>query len=595
MRAVLAVALGLVACGRGQTPFRVAAADPATVRRLPAGEVVGGRGRYGSLAWLGIPYARPPVGELRWRAPEPLPPWRGRRDALAFGAACVQYGSRFGGAPGVRPGAIGGDEDCLTLNVWTPDDVAAGERLPVFLWIHGGGNTIGHAGFYDGGHLASAERLVVVTVQYRIGPFGWFRHPALRAGAKDAREASGSFALLDQVRALGWVRDNVAGFGGDPGNVTIAGESAGALNVYALLLAPPARGLFHRAVIESGGLWFDEAMAPAAAAQAPAEIAVRLMTRDDPTHDRAAAERRLAAMAPADVAAWLRARPAHDVLAAYEPMPSGMIQMPLAVEDGAVVPEGAALAALRRADGWNRVPVLVGTNRDENKLFMFAEPELIQRRMWILPRFVDENGYVTSAEYLARVWKAAGADGPASAMEAAEPRVFVYRFDWRDEPTVLGADLSKMLGAAHAFEIPFVFGHFDLGSEGNVIFTRQNEPGRLELSHAMMSYWGEFARHGTPGRGGHGDQPAWEPWGDGRTLVLDAPAGGGVRMVSGVETRERVLADLAKDPRLPRDVDRCRMLRALAEWAHGLTRAEYAARAECAAFPYDGFPWRDRG
>jgi para-nitrobenzyl esterase len=256
-----------------------------------------------------------------------------------------------------------------------------------------------------------------------------------------------------------------------------------------------------------------------------------------------------------------------------------------------VLPAGDPLAALARDGGWNRVPVLVGSNRDENKLFMFAEPALIRRRFWIVPRFVDEAGYQTSAEYLARMWKAAGVDAPATIMARDEPRVFVYRFDWKDEPTILGADLGKMLGAAHAFEIPFVFGHFDLGREGNVLFTRANEPGRLALSKAAMSYWGSFAHAGTPTQSRRDGLAAWEPWGDGRFMVLDSDPGGGVRMASGIETRERVLADLSKDPRLPTDLQRCRMLRALAEWAHGLTRAEYAARAECAAFPYDQFPW----
>src|SRR6185295_4205275 len=152
----------------------VPAADQSTVRHLAAGDVVGGRGRYGSLAWLGIPYASPPVGESRWRELAPAARWTGTRAALAFGPACPQYGSRFGGPPGVQPGAIGGSEDCLTLNVWTPPDAAPDARLPVFVWIHGGGHTIGHAGLFDGGNLAARHELVVVTIQYRLGPFGWF-------------------------------------------------------------------------------------------------------------------------------------------------------------------------------------------------------------------------------------------------------------------------------------------------------------------------------------------------------------------------------------------------------------------------------------
>jgi len=586
---VLLAACALVACRRGQLPYRVPAADPSTVRQPPAGEVIGGAGRYGSLAWLGIPYATPPTGPRRWRAPEPLPPWSGRREALAFGAACAQYGSRFGGAPGVAPGTPGGDEDCLTLNVWTPPAAKAGERRPVLVWIHGGGNTIGHAAFYDGGNLAVTHDLVVVSVQYRLGPFGWFQHPALQAEARDATEASGNFGILDLVRALEWVRDDVAAFGGDPGNVTIAGESAGALDVNALLLASPARGLFHRAIVESGGLWFDEP--PAAprpdgpVVQTPAEIAARLLQRDGKAPDRAGALARLAAMPPAEVGTWLRGTSARNVLAAYQPLSSGMIDMPRVVRDGAVIPAGDPLDALARPDRWAHVPVLVGTNREENKLFMFADPAQVRRVLWVVPRFVDEQTYLVNAEYLGRVWKAAGADAPATAIARSQPDVFVYRFDWRDEPTVLGADLGKMLGAAHAFEIPFVFGHFDLGREGNVIYTSANEPGRLALSKAMMSYWAAFIRQGAPGRGMHDDLPAWQRWSDGRYLVLDSEHGGGIRMAAGSETRTGVLADLERDPRLPTAAERCRTLRALVDWGRAISRADYAARAECAAFP----------
>jgi para-nitrobenzyl esterase len=597
---VVVLLAATVACQRHRAPYRIASADQATIRHLPAGDVIGGEGRYGSLAWLGIPYAKPPVGELRWRAPEPAGRWSGTREALAFGAPCVQYGSRFGGAPGARPGEPAGDEDCLTLNVWTPRAAPAATKLPVFVWIHGGGNSIGHASFYDGGNLAATESLVVVSVQYRLGPFGWFRHPALRAGAATDTERSGNFGTLDLVHALEWVRDNIAGFGGDPGNVTIAGESAGGLNVFTLLLARPARGLFHRAIVESGGLWSDT---PAAAenaaddpepghAQSSSEIALRLLQRDGRARDRADAKTRLAAMPGADVAAWLRAKPAREILTAYKPWPTGMIDMPRVFSDGAALPAGDFRAALERPEAWNHVPVLVGTNRDENKLFMFADPRRVRLILWFLPRVIDEPRYEASSEYLARSWKVAGADGPAVAMTASEPRVFVYRFDWREEPTLLGADLSTILGAAHGFEIPFVFGHFDLGREGSRIFTRANEPGRQALSHAMMSYWAEFARTGAPGRGRGGDLPAWEPWADGRSMVFDTPAGGGVRMTAGIETREHVIADVDADARLPTQRDRCRVFREVADFGRMLTRADYphAGREGCAEFPYDAYP-----
>ncbi len=596
-----------VACSRAPAP-PVGDADPATRRVTESGEVVGGVGRHEAHAWLGIPYAKPPVGELRWRAPRPAEPWQGVREAVTPAPPCAQFGSPFGGVTGVEPGTPAGQEDCLTLDVWTPrfadGRVPKGKaRLPVMVWIHGGGNTIGTSAFYDGGKLATRENVVVVAIQYRLGPFGWFRHAALRDGADDDAERSGNFATLDTIRALEWVRDNIEAFGGDPGNVTVFGESAGATNVYLLLLAPQARGLFHRAITQSGGLQVEDPGraerlsddAEPGAAQSSSEILLRLLQEDGTAEDRAAAKTRLAAMSHDDVARYLRAKSTEDVLLAYPVQPSGMIDMPRVFADEAVVPRDP-LAQLGKRGAHAGVPLMTGTTRDENKVFMFGQPELITRRFWILPRFVDENAYESSAHYLARMWKATGADEPAEALRTAGGKpVYVYRFDWDEEPTILGADLSRMLGAAHGFEIPFVFGHFDLGEEGNVIFTEENEPGRIALSEAMMAYWAQFARTGKPGRGGR-DLPEWQAWDGGQTILLDTPDGGGVRMADLVETREKILADIEQDPRLPERWQRCAVYRDLVLFSRGFDKREYwqVADGACAAFPIEQFPWGKR-
>jgi len=607
---LLLVALLLGAgCARGpEQPIQDA--DPATRRVTPSGELVGGESRHGAHAWLGIPYAQPPVGELRWRAPQAAAPWTQVREAITPAPPCTQYGSTFGGVTEVDPGTPAGLEDCLTLDVWTPrfadGRVPKGKaRLPVMVWIHGGGNTIGTSAFYDGGNLAVRENVVVVAVQYRLGPFGWFRHAALRAGAADAAEKSGNFATLDLIRALEWVRDNVAAFGGDPGNVTIFGESAGGTNVYTLLLAPQARGLFHRAIVQSGGLTTesparaerltDDPVAPGTA-QSSSEIILRLLEADGTAGDRAAAKARLAAMSNEDIASYVRGKSTLDILLAYAPQAdSGMIDMPRVFADGAVIPPDP-LAQLGRSDGHASVPVMTGTNRDENKIFMFGQPELIKRRFWILPRFVDENAYETSAHYVSRMWKATGADEPAGALHAAGgPGVFVYRFDWDEEPVILGADLSRMLGAAHGFEIPFVFGHFNLGEKGNVIFTDDNAPGREALSQAMMAYWAQFARTGKPGRGGR-DLPEWQAWNGEQTILLDSTDGGGVRMADLVETRDAILADIEQDPRLPERWQRCAIYRDLVLFSRGFDKEQYwqVADGACAAFPLEQFPWGKR-
>jgi para-nitrobenzyl esterase len=610
MQRPITCAAALLLIVAGCTRHGIARPDvDASARRVPlSGPVVGFTGQYGSHVWRGIPYADPPVGDRRWRAPDPPRPWTDARVALDYGAPCTQYASPIGGVPG-REGSVVGSEDCLYLNVYAPrvaaDAVPTGAaRWPVMVWIHGGGNSIGQAGFYDGGHLAAAEHVVVVTVNYRLGPFGWFRHAALRAGSGDPAEQSGNFATLDLIHALTWVHNNIGAFGGNPDNVTIFGESAGGQNVFTLLLAPRAKGLFHRAIVESGGLWSSSAAEGENFVDAPDpgdprssnEVLLALLVADGSAPDRAAARARLNAMTATDIARYLRAKSAAEVMAVYTPWPrNGMLEMPKVFRDGALLPDADPMTRFANADGYNRVPVMLGTNRDENKLFMFSDPRWVRQYFWIVPRLRDARLYDVTAEYLAAMWKATGADEPAAALRADNPAVYVYRFDWRGEPTLLGADLGVMLGAAHGFEIPFVFGHFDLGKDGNMLFTEENRAGREALAKAMMGYWAEFARYGAPRRGGGEAQPEWLPWSTGdwapKFLVFDTAAGGGIRAAADDVSVARVLAGLDGDPRLSAPRDKCVVLHDLARWARGFSRAAYAARPECTPYPYDTYPW----
>jgi len=594
---VLLVAAG----GCARPPAERPVADPASQRTTRAGAVAGFVARYGSHAWLGIPYARPPVGALRWRAPEPPEPWTGTRAALALGAPCTQYASRLGGVATARPDTPVGSEDCLYLNVWAPRSAEAhpAAQWPVMLWIHGGGNTIGEGGLYDGGNLAATHGVVVVTVNYRLGPLGWFHHAALREDASKL-ERSGNFALLDLLEALAWVRDNAAAFGGDPSRVTIFGESAGGTNVFALLLAPQARGLFHRAIVQSGVLRITTPAAAEHLASDPepggpnstSEALLRLLRADGTAPDRAGATAHLQALAPREVAHYLRDKSAREILAAYPPIRGvGMIAMPTLVGDGTVLPRERPLERLARADGYQQVPVILGTNRDENKLFLSQDPAWVRRLFCLLPRIRDETRYEATASHLSAMWKATGVDEPAARMRAAQGSgVYAYRFDWDEEPTKLGTDLSRLLGAAHGLEIPFVFGHFDLGPAASFLFTAENEPGRRALAAQAMSYWAEFAHRGTPGRGRSDELPAWTPWDDStpgvpRFLVLDTPEGGGLRMSSETVTRAGVLAAIDGDPRLPAPRDRCTVLRLLATWSTAYTPEDYARREECRPYP----------
>ncbi len=582
-----------------EPPVAVPSSDPATLRHPPAGDVVGSAGHHGGHAWLGIPYAEAPLGTLRWRAPRPLLPWTGTREALAFGASCPQFASSVGGDASAESGTPLGSEDCLTLNVYAPvlTGPAAEARLPVMVWIHGGGNTIGTSRFYDGSRLANEQQLVVVTINYRLGALGWFRHASLREGA-DALDASGNFGTLDQIQALRWVRDNIAAFGGDPDRVTIFGESAGGQNVLVLLTAPAAQGLFQRAIAQSGGSWHSTVAEAENLVSAPepgdphssGEILLRLLVAEGHATDRTSALARADAMPPSELAAFLRAIPPDDLLAAYDGEGIGMYACPRVFREGTVIPTDPLGVRLARADGHHPVPVMLGSNRDEQKLFFFLDPERVRRWFGLIPQARDAQAYHRDAAYRSRAWKVSGVDDPARALVTHQSgRVFAYRFDWDEEPKVFWADLGKLLGAAHGLEIPFVFGHWDLGATGRALFTPENEPGRAALSAMMRSYWAEFARNGDPGRGREGTLPRWSAWQeDGeKYVVLDTPAGGGVRMASRTETLEALAAEILADGSYPSERARCAELAELTTWTRSrFGPAEYraAGNARCAAF-----------
>jgi para-nitrobenzyl esterase len=433
----------MTACAREPAP-RAPVPDPSSHRAPPAGELVGFVGAYGSHVWLGIPFAEPPAGERRWRAPQPAMRWEGVRQALAFGSPCPQIASPFGGVVDQEPGSFAGDEDCLYLNVYAPrfaeNAIPGGaNRLPVMVWIYGGGNLIGHASFYDGGNLAQRQNVVVVTINYRLGPLGWLRHAALRATASDAREASGNFGTLDQILALQWVQENIAAFGGDPDRVTIFGESAGGRNVLALLLSPLAKDLFHRAIAQSGSARDLDAEPAEQFSDAPEpghrnssnEVIASLLVADGTARDRSAARRALEEMRPAEVAAYLRGTSPEALLAAYETEEQeGLADVPNIFGDGVVLPSDLPLERFATPGGFNAVPVMLGTNRDENKIFMFPNPKYVRRWLPILPRLRDEASYNATAAALTAAWKLVGADAPAEAMRRSGwPDVYVYRWD----------------------------------------------------------------------------------------------------------------------------------------------------------------------
>ena len=469
--------------------------DP--VVRTAFGKVGGIAGRVDTWVWKAIPFASPPVGPLRWKAPRDPDSWEGVRERSDYCEPCPQYfldGTRTYGS-----------EDCLYLNIWRPHTEET--DLPVYFWIHGGGNSIGSAGIedYNGANLASRSNLVVVTVQYRLGPLGWFTHPALREGVAGSEEDdSGNYGTLDLIQALAWVRRNIKAFGGDPQRVMIAGESAGAINVLSLLIAPPAQGLFQRAMAESG---IARTSTVAEAEESARRAIVNLLVKDGTAAGTTQAEAYLEGMSASEIEAYLRSKSADQLLGAYEPWAFGMIQIPNVLADGTVLPE-TGYATLEDGTYPGKVPTLIGSNKEELKLFLFADPFFSGR----------DDLYQVVTSYGSDAWKVMGVDQAARRLSSHtdQPAVYAYQFRWgsvrESGKSQLPDPWGSRLGSFHSLEIPFFFGNEALFVVlQHVLFTTANRPGREVLSDAMMRYAAQFAYTGDPNPPGSG-LPEWRPW-----------------------------------------------------------------------------------
>jgi len=366
--------------------------SPSSVRTLSTGDIIGLQGKHRAHVWLGIPYAQPPVGDLRWKAPLRALPWEGRKEMLGYGVQCPQL-AVVANIDVDR--AYVGVEDCLRLNVWAPtyhkDGVpTADEALPVMFWIHGGGNSVGSGGsdlvqIYDGSMMATEQKVIVVSVNYRLGPMGWFFHDALRDTSDTQEDASGNYGTLDLISALGWVQENIAAFGGNPANVTIYGESAGGYNVLSLMASPLAKGLFHRAIVQSGGLniftreqaqipWESQGDNKVMTSQ---EMTANWLVRSGRAPGKSTAMVMQSELEAEELSSWMRNLSLQDIFEIFDASFAGMIDMPLLIGDGYVLPEMSTIEIFSDPTLYANVPVILGTNRDEVALFMAFLPEYV--------------------------------------------------------------------------------------------------------------------------------------------------------------------------------------------------------------------------
>ncbi|ANH67480.1 carboxylesterase/lipase family protein [Mitsuaria sp. 7] len=516
--------LSIAACGGGSDD------PPPTQRATTFGTVAGvdNSASSSTYAWLGVPYAQPPVGALRWMPPVDPAAWTGVRSTQAFGHGCAQGGRYFSPAPGDAPYGLAvregfgkpvGDEDCLTLNVWRP--ATADANLPVLFFIHGGSNISGYSAdpVYNGQTLAKKANAVVVTINYRVGILGWLDLPQLKTG--DKLVDSGNFALLDQMQALKFVKNNIANFGGDPANVTVMGQSAGAVNVWNLLVSPLTAGLFHKAVPMSGGIVNASRATAQKYSQALLEV---IAVADGKAADAVSARTWLATQTSAQIATYLRGLSADQLLKVMLANPQ-LGNAPAPIEDGHVVPVNA-VAALD-AGQYQKVPVLAGNTRDEGTLFanLFGTVtgsgipgfKLSDYDRFGLQFNLDPNATTRPAEadlinaaYLPVTalpfgWNALSAFatnsifvGPVTpqlaSLAAKQPtQVWYYRFDWDEEP----APFNTVYGATHAMDIPFLFGNFG-ANVFSFAYSSANKGGREALSDTMIASLSAFARTGNP-------------------------------------------------------------------------------------------------
>jgi para-nitrobenzyl esterase len=454
------------------------------------------RGAPGAV-FKGIPFAEPPVGPLRWHEPVAIKSWHGVRDASAFGPACSQNG---------RDGPTG-VEDCLYLNVWTHERTPRGSH-PVMLWLFGGANAVGSASnpVFDGSSLAR-RGMVVVTANYRVGVLGFMAHPAL--SAQSSHNSSGNYALLDQIMALRWIRENIAKFGGDPRHVTLFGQSSGSYDLLLLMTSPLAKGLFVNAIAESGQmLSYGGSMPKARAEEIGTHIAADLKAPQGP-----------------EVLSYLRGLPAAQVVAAaakWLPTDLGSDTGLLTNVDGWVLPE---LPARVFADGREMaIPLIIGNNARE----ITPQVSVDELRQQITAKYADLAPRALEAYGLANGGQ--GHDDPllggagsqwmtdivqrCAAITEAEWHAGVKNPTWQYqfERSVPGKEAA---GATHGAEVAFVFGTLDIAGPDTPTFTEADH----KASEQIQEYWTRFAKTGDPNGG---SLPAWPRAGSGSYVAFTA-------------------------------------------------------------------------
>ncbi len=514
------------------------------------------------LFWDDIPYAKPPINELRWKAPRKI----SNSTNLILPKEknfCVQRPSSLGGPGG--DGLMVGTEDCLYLDVSAPVR-NTNELLPVMFWIHGGGNTSGLKDLYDFNKMVRRHNVIVVRVNYRLGPFGWFYHPSIQDFHTDLDKTS-NFGTLDIIAALNWVKENIILFGGNPDNVTIFGESAGGHNVFSLLVSDKAKGLFHKAISMSG---YTTSISPkdayfqkdksSTSSHTSSEI-IKKIIGDLPNKKETYSNEEIR-----DILMSLSTQEFFKHYANRETYE----EIPLLTSDNVVIPEAGLRASLFNKDIVNKVPTIAGSNRDEVKLWLATADYFVELdfsavgSLLNIPnvKLKDEDAFEAFNYYRSLAWKIRGVDIPLKGLyESGNSNLYAYRYDWDDHRRYVVADFKKLIGAAHATEIPLLAGNAKLVG-GYPLSDLIYPAGRSKLftSRNMMRFWTNFAKYGEPGKSSN--SVYWNSvvknneFGS-SYLVIDNKSN--LKIKDNIQTFESLSKELYKDPRV-NELEKCVIL-----------------------------------
>jgi para-nitrobenzyl esterase len=441
-----------------------------------------------------IPYAKPPVGDLRWKAPREILDSE-RVIKNKDNNFCIQEPSSMGGAPG--EGILAGTEDCLYLDIKTPKNKSS-ELLPVMFWIHGGGNTSGLKDLYDYSTMVNRHDVIVVTINYRLGAFGWFTHPSIQGNQQGLDKAS-NFGTLDIIQALKWVNKNIELFGGDSNNITIFGESAGGHNVLSLMVSPKAKGLFNKAISQSGYT----------TSTSTAEAFAIDETHPTFNHTSNEVVKRLVdnheSLSSEDLYKRLLGLSAEEFFSEYSDKSN--LEVPLLTNDGIVIPLEGLEKALSNSSHVSDVPFMAGSNRDEVKLWIGTAEYFVKLDYSFfgsilgIPRVIlkDEDAFEAFNYYRSEAWKVRGVIEPISSLnKVGSKNTYAYKFDWDDHRRFIVADFKKLIGASHGTEISLITGNNKL-VEGYGFLIYPAGPSKRFISKNMMLFWSNFAKDGKPG------------------------------------------------------------------------------------------------